>query len=280
MVHSKKAWALGHSTQAAQPSPQAKRLNHLDFHRYGLHKQYATSKAQQEQEQSPLFNNVDLHQHLTGGAAGSAKTRQKRCQQQAHSSLASSLFSVLQQWQQPATASPQQQSGHSEWHEPKQEQQWSRHKRRRTASAWQSYQEESNDSQLANELMTLLHTLSANKATDDEAINATKQLIRDKQGGKHTHAKNPAPKDVSVNSTCNQDSVHRAGANRWKRPHKRRQTQTHRKVTSLVPAEWTLVPKLRPVQEIINDIKLGKSLNANITEVRTKDFSTTVHALA
>ncbi|CAL1156170.1 unnamed protein product [Cladocopium goreaui] len=199
---------------------------------------------------------------LAGGAGGSARTRRKRNNPQHESpqSLATALTNVIQQWQPSNQNTPEDHT-------------WGWRKRRKQANnSWQGYRADSSpDTSLARELLQLLQKLCANQASDQEVITATSRLIDTNQGHSRDLGKPVAVREVRYSKPQSGAKASNHGANRWGKQTNPNRGCSHQDITGFVPSEWNAQPKFLSVHEIISQIKAGIALQANISEVYTKE---------
>ncbi|CAL1166685.1 unnamed protein product [Cladocopium goreaui] len=108
---------------------------------------------------------------------------------------------------------------------------------------------------------------------DAASMDVTKPELRCLLAGGHSRdlGKPVAGREVRYSKPQSGAKASNHGANRWGKQTNPNRGCSHQDITGFVPSEWNAQPKFLSVHEIISQIKAGIALQANITEVYTKE---------
>lgn len=106
-------------------------------------------------------------------------------------------------------------------------------------------------------------------------IAATSTLLQQRQGGGKQSAETKQSRRVVTQESFAKSKT----AKRWQNARAKNPNCLVPAVTALVPRDWKILPKIRPAQEITSDLKGGNQLNANITEIQSKDIGRQLRTL-
>ncbi|CAL1162802.1 unnamed protein product [Cladocopium goreaui] len=108
---------------------------------------------------------------------------------------------------------------------------------------------------------------------DAASMDVTKPELRCLLAGGHSRdlGKPVAVREVRYSKPQSGAKASNHGANRWGKQTNPNRGCSHQDITGFVPSEWNAQPKFLSVHEIISQIKAGIALQANITEVYTKE---------